>query len=78
MARAIDPIIDEADPIEVSYKMEVSSPGIERELVRDFHFLTFLDSKVIVKFRTAVDGVKVTDVTHFRYLLYNSRFFLFH
>ncbi len=30
--RAIDPILDEADPISESYILEVSSPGIEREL----------------------------------------------
>lgn len=30
--RAIDPILDECDPIEGFYYLEVSSPGIEREL----------------------------------------------
>ena len=30
--RAIDPILDEVDPIEDFYYLEVSSPGIEREL----------------------------------------------
>ncbi|MBR6410716.1 MAG: ribosome maturation factor RimP [Clostridia bacterium] len=30
--RAIDPILDEADPIEESYNLEVSSPGVERDL----------------------------------------------
>lgn len=30
--RAIDPLLDEADPISESYILEVSSPGIEREL----------------------------------------------
>lgn len=30
--RAIDPVLDEADPISESYILEVSSPGIEREL----------------------------------------------
>lgn len=30
--RAIDPILDEADPIENSYRLEVSSPGVERTL----------------------------------------------
>lgn len=30
--RAIDPVIDEDDPIENSYKLEVSSPGVERVL----------------------------------------------
>ena len=36
--RAIDPVIDEDDPIENSYKLEVSSPGVERVLTRPEHF----------------------------------------
>ena len=38
MTRAIDPILDEADPIEESYLLEVSSPGIERTLKKKEHF----------------------------------------
>ena len=33
-SRAVDPLLDEADPIEQSYTLEVSSPGVERELTR--------------------------------------------
>ena len=40
--RAIDPVIDEDDPIENSYKLEVSSPGVERVLTRPEHFEEFL------------------------------------
>ncbi|MBQ4066982.1 MAG: ribosome maturation factor RimP [Clostridia bacterium] len=58
MARAIDPIIDEADPIEVSYKMEVSSPGIERVLSRPEHFEACMGEKVEVKLYAPVDGKK--------------------
>ena len=39
VSHAIDPIIDEADPIDRSYCMEVSSPGLERELTRPEHFV---------------------------------------
>ena len=35
--RAIDPILDECDPIEGFYYLEVSSPGIERELRTEEH-----------------------------------------
>ena len=35
--RAIDPVLDAADPIADAYVLEVSSPGIERELKNDFH-----------------------------------------
>ncbi len=59
MNDALDVPLDEADPIEQSYNLQISSPGIERELVRDFHFETFMGEKVIVKFRSAVEGVKL-------------------
>jgi len=58
MSRAIDPIIDEADPIEVSYKMEVSSPGIERILTRPEHFEKCMGEKVEVKLYAPVGGKK--------------------
>lgn len=38
LSRAIDAPLDEADPIDQQYYLEVSSPGIERELKRDHHF----------------------------------------
>ena len=59
MNDALDAPLDEADPIEQSYNLQISSPGIERELVRDFHFEKFIGSPVIVKFRSAVEGMKL-------------------
>ncbi len=56
MSRAIDKPLDEADPIEQSYCLEVSSPGIERELVRDAHFEACKGEKIKVKLIRAVDG----------------------
>ena len=47
--RLIDPILDELDPIESSYHLEVSSPGIERELKYDFHFDACLGERVEVR-----------------------------
>ena len=38
MHRAIDPILDEADPIEESYTLAVTSPGVERKLTRPEHY----------------------------------------
>ena len=38
LSRAIDGPLDENDPIDQQYYLEVSSPGIERELKRDRHF----------------------------------------
>ena len=59
MNDALDAPLDEADPIEQSYNLQISSAGIERELVRDFHFTTFLGSKVILKLRTAFENLKI-------------------
>ena len=58
MNDALDVPLDEADPIEQSYNLQISSPGIERELVRDFHFARYIGDSVIVKFRSAVEGLK--------------------
>lgn len=58
MSRAIDPILDEEDPIEDSYSLEVSSPGVERTLSRPEHFEAMMGSKVEVKLFAAVNGAK--------------------
>lgn len=58
VSHAIDPIIDEADPIDVSYFLEVCSPGTERELTRQSHFEACLGERVKVKLYKAIDGVK--------------------
>ncbi len=46
MSRAIDPIIDEADPIDCSYFLEVSSPGLGRPLTRPEHFEAMMGQEV--------------------------------
>jgi len=46
MSRAIDPIIDEADPIDCPYFLEVSSPGLGRPLTRDEHFAAMMGQEV--------------------------------
>jgi len=56
--RAIDPIIDEADPIEDFYYLEVSSPGIERELRTDEHIALSLGQRVEAKLFAEKDGRK--------------------
>jgi len=48
-SRKIDPLIDEADPIDQSYFLEVGSPGIERKLRTPEHFERFVGSKVYVR-----------------------------
>lgn len=41
MSHALDGPLDETDPIEQNYYLEVSSPGLERELTREEHFQVF-------------------------------------
>ena len=56
--RAIDPILDECDPIEGFYYLEVSSPGIERELKSEEHIALSIGEVVEAKLFTAKDGAK--------------------
>lgn len=58
VSHAIDPILDEADPIDKSYYLEVCSCGFERELTRDVHYTAVVGQKIKVKLYKAVDGVK--------------------
>lgn len=58
MHRAIDPVLDEADPIEDSYDLEVSSPGIERDLRTDMHIDLSVGETVEVRFFAPVNGQK--------------------
>ena len=55
-SRAIDPILDEADPIAQSYCLEVSSPGIERELTRPAHFEACMGETVYLRLIRPVEG----------------------
>ena len=48
-SRRIDPLIDEADPIDQSYFLEVGSPGLGRRLRTPEHFERFLGSEVYVR-----------------------------
>jgi len=58
VSRALDPILDEADPIPDSYMFEVSSAGVERALKRPSDFERFMGSLVAVKLYTPRDGRK--------------------
>ncbi len=59
MHRAMDPILDEADPIEEAYYLEVSSPGIERELKSEEHILACEGWDVEVRLYAPRDGSKL-------------------
>ena len=58
MTHAINPVLDEADPIEQAYCLEVSSPGVERELTRDEHFTAYLGEKIKVRTIRPIDGAR--------------------
>ncbi len=58
VSRAMDPILDEADPVPDSYIFEVGSAGCERQLRRPSDFERFYGSSVEVSLYGAVDGAK--------------------
>ena len=58
VSRAVEPLLDEADPIEGSYTFEVSSAGAERPLKRPSDFAQFIGSPVAVKLYQNRDGRK--------------------
>ncbi len=56
--RLISEMLDEQDPIEQGFQMEVSSPGIDRPLVKLTHFQRFLGHRVKIKLVKSHEGVK--------------------
>ena len=58
ISRAVDPILDEKDPIPGSYQFEVCSAGLERALKRPGDFQQFLGSPVTVKLYRPHNGLK--------------------
>ena len=58
IARAVDPILDEKDPIAESYHFEVCSAGLERPLKRPSDFAQFMGSPVLVKLYRPRNGLK--------------------
>ena len=58
VSRAVDPILDEKDPIPESYHFEVCSAGLERALKRPGDFEQFMGSNVLVKLYKTMNGVK--------------------
>jgi ribosome maturation factor RimP len=55
-SRALSPVLDAADPIESSYRLEISSPGIDRPLVRRSDFNRYAGHVAKVETLVAVDG----------------------
>lgn len=55
-SRALSAVLDVADPIDRPYRLEVSSPGIDRPLVRRSDFARFAGQHVRVEMAAAIDG----------------------
>jgi ribosome maturation factor RimP len=58
VSRPLDKRLDETDPIDEQYVLEVSSPGLGRRLRREAHFLRFIGEAVRVRFIRETNGVK--------------------
>ena len=58
ISRAVDPILDEKDPIPESYHFEVCSAGLERALKRPGDFERFMGSNITVKLYRPRNGLK--------------------
>ncbi len=55
-SRAVDPLLDEADPIEPSYYLQVFSPGLERKLTCAAHYAAWQGKPVQAKTIRPKDG----------------------
>ena len=58
VSRALEVKLDEKDPIEQAYILEVSSPGIDRPLKKDADFVKYQGEIIDVKLYKAQDGSK--------------------
>src|SRR5215475_4675001 len=56
ISRALSPVLDVADPIDRAYRLEISSPGLDRPLVRRSDFERFAGHQVKVEMAIAIDG----------------------
>lgn len=56
VSRQVSSVLDVADPIAGGYSLEVSSPGLDRRLVKPGHFDRFAGAGIEVKLRRLIDG----------------------
>ncbi len=60
--RAIDPLLDELDPIDDAYHLEVSSPGLERDIKYDWHYELLIGEKVELRLFAPMESIPGTKV----------------
>lgn len=58
VSRYLSDIMDEKDFIEQNYYLEVSSPGLDRQLIEDWHYSKYVGSKIDFKLYEQVEGSK--------------------
>lgn len=58
LSRAVEPVLDEKDPISGRYSLEVSSPGLDRPLVKLADFDRFKGFETKIELSEAVNGRK--------------------
>jgi ribosome maturation factor RimP len=58
VSRALSPVLDVADPVDRAYRLEISSPGIDRPLVRRSDFDRYAGHLAKVEMEVPVDGRK--------------------
>ena len=63
LSRAISRSLDEHDPIDGKYTLEVGSPGLERPLREPSHYATAVGTTVKVKTKPGVDGERRVEGT---------------
>jgi ribosome maturation factor RimP len=56
VSRALSPVLDVADPIDRAYRLEISSPGMDRPLVRRSDFERYAGHQLKVEMAVAIDG----------------------
>ena len=56
VSRAVSALLDVEDPVPGNYRLEVSSPGLDRKLRKVEHFQRFIDDTVNIKLRFPLEG----------------------
>jgi ribosome maturation factor RimP len=57
-SRALSPVLDATDPVDRAYRLELSSPGIDRPLVRQSDFERYAGNLVKIEMAVAAEGRK--------------------
>ncbi len=57
ISRGVDPLLDEKDFISQNYILEVSSPGLERELSRDEHLHEYIGKDIKIRLIRPIEGL---------------------